>query len=49
MKLSQKVEMDSPFRMTPSPGSSGASLSSKTPGSVLEDRSSLDTVSEYGS
>ena len=49
MKLSLKVQMDSPFAMTPSPGSSGTSLSSKTPGSDLEDRRSLDTVSDYGS
>ena len=47
MKLSLKVLMDCPFAMTPSPGSSGTSQSSKTPGSDLEDRMSLDTVSDY--
>ena len=49
MKLSQEVQMDSPFPLTPSPGPSGTSMSSKTPGSDLEDRWSLDTVSDYGS
>ena len=48
MKLSLKVQMDSPFAMTPSPCSSGTSWSSKTPGSDLENRRSLDTVSDYG-
>ena len=49
MKLSEKVQMVSLFAMTPSPGPSGTSMSSKTPGSDLEDRRSLDTVSDYGS
>ena len=49
MKLSQEVPMDSPFPLTPSPGPSGTSMSSKTPESDLEDRWSLDTVSDYGS
>ena len=49
MKLSLKVQMDSPFAMTPSPGSSGTFWSSKTPGSDLEDRRTLDSVSDYGS
>ena len=49
MKLSEKVLMVSPFAMTPSPGPSGTSMSSKNPGSDLEDRRSLDTVSDYGS
>ena len=48
-KLSLKVQMDSPFAMKPSQSSSGTSWSSKTPGSDLEDRRSLDTVSDYGS
>ena len=42
-------DMRSPFAMKPSPGSSGTSLSSKTPGTDLEERRSLDTVSDYGS
>jgi len=42
MKLSLKVQMDSPFAMTPSQGSLGISQSSKTPGSDLEDRRSLE-------
>ena len=49
MKLLQKLPKDAPSYLTLSPGSSGTSLSSKTPGSDLEDRKSLDTVSDYGS
>ena len=49
MKLSQEVQMDSPLPLTPSWGPLGTSMSSKTPGSDLEDRWSLDTVSDYGS
>ena len=47
MKLSENVQMVSPFAMKTSP--SGTSMSSKTPGSDLEDRRSLETVSDYGS
>ena len=49
MKLSLKVQMDSPFPLTPSPDPSGTYMSFKTPGGDLEDRRSLDIVSEYGS
>ena len=49
MKLSLKVQMDGPFPLTSSPDPIGTSMSSKTPGSDLEDRRSLDTVSDYGS
>ena len=49
IKLSPKVQMDLPFPLTPSPDPSGTYMSSKTPGSDLEDRSNLDTVSDYGS
>ena len=49
MKLSEKVQMVSPFAITPSPDPSGTYMSSKTPGSDLEDRKSLNTVSDYGS
>ena len=49
MKLSENVQTVSPFAMTPSPGPSGTSMSSKTPGIDLKDRRSLDTVSDYGS
>ena len=49
MKLSLKVQMDSPFDLTPSPDPSGTYMSSKTPRGYLEDRRSFDTVSDYGS
>ena len=45
---SEKVQMVSLLAMTPSPGPSGTYMSSKTPGIDLGDRSSLDTVSDYG-
>jgi len=44
MKLSQTLLMDVPSHLTPSPGPSGMSMSSKTPGRDLEDRWSLDMV-----
>ena len=49
MKLSQKLLKDDPYHMTPPPGSSGTSTSSKTPGRDLEDRWSLGRVSDVGS
>ena len=49
MKLSQKLLKDDPFNLTPLPGSSGASISSKTPGRDLEDGWSLDRVPDVGS
>ena len=49
MKLSQKLLKDDPYHMTPPPGSSGTSTSSKTPGRDLEDRWSLDKVSDFRS
>ena len=49
MKLSQKLLNDDPYHMTPPPGSSGTSTSSKTPGRDLQDRWSLDRVSDVGS
>ena len=48
-KLSQKLLKYDPYHMTPPPGSSGTSTSSKTPGRDLEDRWSLDRVSDVGS
>jgi len=49
MKLSQKLLKYDPYHMTPPPGSSGTSTSSKTPGRDLEDRWSLDRVCDVGS
>ena len=49
MKLSDKLLKDYPYHLTPIPGSSGTSMSSKTPGRDLEDRWSLDIVSVVGS
>ena len=37
------------FHLTPSPGPSGMSMSSKTPGKDLEDRWSLDMVPDFRS
>ena len=49
MKLSQKLLKYDPYHMTPPPGSSGTSTSSKTPGRDLEDRWSFGRVSDVGS
>ena len=49
MKLSQMPLMDVTSSLTPSPGQSGMSMSSKTPGRDLEDRWSLDMVSDVRS
>ena len=49
MKLTDKLLRDDPCHLTPLPGSSGTSMSSKTPGRDLEDRWSLDRVSDVGS
>ena len=48
-KLLQKLPKDAFSYLTPSPGSSGTSMSSKTPGRDLEDRWSLDWVSDVHS
>ena len=40
---------DDPYHLTPPPGSSGTSMSSKTPGRDLEDGWSLDGVSDVRS
>ena len=37
MKFSDKLLKDDPYNLTPPPGSSGTSMSSKTPGRDLED------------
>ena len=42
MKLSQKLLKYDPYNLTPPSGSSGTSISSKTPGRNLEDRWSFD-------
>ena len=49
MQLSQKLPMDAPSYMTPSPCSSGSSMSSKTPGRDLVDMWSLDRVPDVQS
>ena len=49
MKLSQKLQMDVSSYLAPSPGPSGMSMSSKTPGRDLEDRGSLDMVPDVRS
>ena len=49
MKLSQKVQVDTPINLTASPGPSGTLMSFKTPGNNLEDKYSLDMVPEYRS
>ena len=49
MKLSDKLLKEDPYHLTPPPGSSGTSTSSKTPGRDLEDRWSLDRVCDIGS
>ena len=46
MKLTQKLLKYDPYHMTPSPGLSGTSTSSKTPGGDLKDRWSLERVSD---
>ena len=49
MKFSDKLLKDDPYHLTPPPGLSGTSMSSKTPGRDLEDRWSLDRVSDVRS
>ena len=49
MKLSVKLSWDILSTMTPSPAPSRTSLSSKTPGSDLEDRWSLEKLPDVGS
>ena len=49
MKLSGKPLLDVLFHLRPSPGASGTSTSSKTPGRDLEDRWSLDRLSHVQS
>ena len=49
MKLSGKLLLDVLFHLRPSPGTSGTSMSSKTPGTDLDDRWSLDWVSDVQS
>jgi len=49
IKLSEKLLKYDPYHMTPPPGSSGTSMSSKTPGRDLEDRWSLDRVCDVRS
>ena len=49
MKLSQKLLIDVSSHLTPSPGPSGMSVSSKTPGRDLEDRWRLDMVPDVRS
>ena len=49
MKISQKLPNNAPTFMTPSPGSSGTSMSSKIPARDLEDRWSLDRVPDVRS
>ena len=49
MKLSQKLLKDDPYHLTQTADSSGTSMSSKTPGKDLEERGSLDKVSDVGS
>ena len=49
MKLSQKLLKDDPYHLTPPPGSSGTSMSSKSLGRDLEDRCNIDKVSDAGS
>ena len=44
MKLSQKLLKDDPYHLTPTPGSSGTSMSTKTPIRDLGDSWSLDRV-----
>ena len=44
MKLTQKLLKYDPYHMTPPPGSSETSTTSKTPGRDLEDKWSLDRV-----
>ena len=46
MKLSQKVQMDTPIHLTPTPGQSETLMSSKTPGRDFEDMHILDMVQE---
>ena len=46
MKLSGKLLYDVLFDLRPSPGASGTSISTKTPGRDLEDRWSLDKLLE---
>ena len=49
MKLSEKLPMDIMSTLTSSPAPSRTSMSSKTPGTDLEDRCSLDEVLDVGS
>jgi len=49
MKLSQKLLMDVLSLLTPSPGSSGISMSSETLGRDLEYRCSIDMVPDVRS
>ena len=49
MKLSGNLFYDVLFHLRPSPGASGTSTSSKTPGRDLEDRWSLDRLSDVQS
>ena len=47
MKPSQKGHKDAPIDLTPSPGLSGTSMSSKTPGRDIEDKWSLKMLNPY--
>ena len=49
MKLLEKLLKDDSYHLTPPPGSSGTSMSSKTPGRDLEDMGILDRVPDVGS
>ena len=49
MKLSQKLLKDDPYHLTPTPGLTGITISSKTPGGDQEDMLSLDRVPDDGS
>ena len=49
MKLLVDLPMDALYHLTPSPALPGALMSSKSPGSELEDRWSLDKVPDVES
>ena len=49
MKILQKLHKDALIHLTPTSGQSGTYMSSKTPGRYLEERWSLDRVSDVGS
>ena len=48
MEFSQQLQRVDTCHMTPSPGSSGTSMSSKTPGRDFRDSESLDRAPDVG-